>query len=88
MDRKQVEEALGPVWDWYQSDEHPDRTLEEILKDMSADLQKDRRVVLEARRIVDHHRSFMERDVREEDKMQHEFNSLRALFVGLKLTLR
>jgi hypothetical protein len=40
IDRKKVEEALGPVWGWYQSDEHEDRPLEDILR------QRDRNVVL------------------------------------------
>lgn len=49
IDRKKVEKALGPVWDWYQSDEHEDRPVEDILRDVSADLQKDRGVVLRIR---------------------------------------
>ena len=47
--RKEVEKALGPVWDWYQSDEHEDRPLEDILRDISAELQKDRGAILRIR---------------------------------------
>lgn len=41
-----VREALEPVWHWYQSDEHEDRSLIEIVKDVVADLQEDRKSAL------------------------------------------
>lgn len=41
-----VREALEPVWHWYQSDEHPERPLAEIVADVVADLQQDRAWVL------------------------------------------
>lgn len=41
-----VREALEPVIHWYQSDEHPERPLAEIVADVVADLQQDRAWVL------------------------------------------
>lgn len=38
--------ALEPVMHWYQSDEHPERPLVEIVADVVADLQEDRAFVL------------------------------------------
>jgi len=49
--REEVEKALGPVWDWYQSDEHESRPLPDILRDVSADLQQDRKEALHIRRL-------------------------------------
>ena len=34
--------VLGPVIDWYQSDEHPEREPLDIIRDIVADLQSDR----------------------------------------------
>lgn len=39
-------EALGPVLDWYQSDEHPKRPLHEIVADIASDLRHDRPLAL------------------------------------------
>lgn len=41
-----VKDALEPVWHWYQSDEHPERPLHEVVADVVADLQQDRAWVL------------------------------------------
>ena len=41
-----VREALEPVLHWYQSDEHPERPLAEVVADIVADLQQDRAFVL------------------------------------------
>lgn len=41
-----VRDALEPVWHWYQSDEHTERPLAEIVADVVADLQQDRAFVL------------------------------------------
>jgi hypothetical protein len=49
LNREQVAKALGPIWDWYQSDEEQDRPLDDILRDISADVQKDRHYVLSFR---------------------------------------
>lgn len=37
-----IAEALAPVMHWYQSDEHPNRPVHEILADVVSDLQTDR----------------------------------------------
>lgn len=87
MTRKEVEDALGPVWDWYQPDDQEDRSLRDILRDVSADLQKDREVTLAAFRLVKSHENCMKIDVRPVDKVQHEINSLRSILVGLSLVL-
>lgn len=49
MTRDQIQGALGPLWDWYQSDEHPDRPLEDIFKDISFDARLDRSILLNVR---------------------------------------
>ena len=41
-----IREALEPVLHWYQSDEHPDRSTAEIVRDIVADLQRDRAAVV------------------------------------------
>ena len=38
--------VLAPVLHWYQSDEHPERTPLDILRDIVADLQSDRAAAL------------------------------------------
>ena len=40
--RAEVQEAIGTVYDWYQSDEEHDRPIIDILGDMAADLMQDR----------------------------------------------
>ena len=40
--------ALEPVWNWYQSDEHPERPLVEVIADIVSDLQHDRALALRA----------------------------------------
>jgi len=52
VDRAAVEKALGPVWDWYQPDDQPDRPVEEILRDISWDLQWNRQAILQVRGMV------------------------------------
>ena len=37
-----IRTAMQPVWHWYQSDEHHERNLSEIMLDMVADVQSDR----------------------------------------------
>lgn len=46
IDRDELLGALGPVLDWYQSDEEPDRDVLDIVRDAVADLIADRRAVL------------------------------------------
>jgi hypothetical protein len=41
--------ALLPVMDWYQSDEHEQRQLVDIVRDIVSDLQHDRNVAVMAR---------------------------------------
>lgn len=41
-----MREALEPVIHWYQSDEHPERSLADIVADVVADLQADRAFIL------------------------------------------
>ncbi|MGW8178176.1 MAG: hypothetical protein ACWGQW_05320 [bacterium] len=86
--REGVEIALGEVWDWYQPDDKPPRPLTDILRDVAADLQHDRDVALAAFRLVKAHENHMNLDVREEDKLMHEVNSLRTFPVGLGLVLK
>lgn len=86
--RKMIEDALGPVWGWYQPDDQDDRHLGDILQDVSEDLQQDRKAVLAARRLVFKHEDSMKKDVREEDRVQHELNSFRSLLIGLDLVLK
>ncbi len=45
--------AIGPVMDWYQSDEHPDRDPLEIISDIVSDLQSDRKAALIAASAAD-----------------------------------
>ena len=45
-DADAIREALEPVLHWYQSDEHPDRSTAEIVRDIVADLQRDRAAVV------------------------------------------
>lgn len=45
-------EVLKPVLDWFQSDEQPPRPPMEILRDVVAELQADRRVSLKAMEAV------------------------------------
>lgn len=40
--RDEIKEALGDVYDWYQSDEQHDRPILDILRDVAADLKQDR----------------------------------------------
>ena len=40
--------VLEPVIDWYQTDEHPERDPLEMLRDIVADLQSDRKAALVA----------------------------------------
>lgn len=86
--REEVAGALGPVWDWYQSDEYKRRPLYEILKDISVDLQRDREVALKAFRLVKAHDEHMTVDARPMDKVQHELNSLRSVIIGLRAVLK
>lgn len=44
--------ALGPVLDWYQSDEEPDRPLPELISDAAQDLAADRAELLALRRAL------------------------------------
>lgn len=44
--------ALGPVLDWYQSDEHADRPLAEIIADAAEDLASDRSELIALRRAM------------------------------------
>jgi len=44
--------ALQPVLDWYQSDEHEERPLVDIIRDVVADLQSDRVEALMASRLL------------------------------------
>jgi hypothetical protein len=46
-----IRQAIAPVIDWYQSDEHHPRLTVDIIKDIVADLQKDRAEVLKLRRV-------------------------------------
>lgn len=48
--RRQIEEAIAPVKDWYQNDEAPKRALADVLKDIVADLQSDRADALKLKR--------------------------------------
>lgn len=47
-----IREALAPVMDWYQSDEVPGRNTVDIVRDVVADLQEDRRASLVLQKIV------------------------------------
>jgi hypothetical protein len=47
-----IREALAPVIDWYQSDEVPGRNTVDIVRDVVADLQEDRRAALILAKIV------------------------------------
>jgi len=51
--------VLGPVLDWYQSDEHPERGTLEILRDIVADLQTDRAENLKSAAILANYRRFV-----------------------------
>lgn len=44
--------ALGPVLDWYQSDEEHDRPLPDLIADVAADLASDRAELLALRRAL------------------------------------
>lgn len=46
-----IREALAPVIDWYQSDEHPGRNTVDIVKDVVADLQDDRKAALKLKSV-------------------------------------
>ena len=48
----EIREALDPVIDWYQSDEHPGRNTVDIVRDVVADLQGDRAASLLLAKIV------------------------------------
>lgn len=48
----EIREALGPVIDWYQSDEHPRRNTVDIVRDVVSDLEADRKASLLLSRIV------------------------------------
>lgn len=48
----EVREALAPVIDWYQSDEVPGRNTADIVRDVVADLQEDRKAALILQKIV------------------------------------
>jgi hypothetical protein len=48
IDDDKVREALVPVLDWFQSDEHEARPTLDILRDVVAELQMDRQVSLKA----------------------------------------
>jgi hypothetical protein len=47
-----VRAALGPVLDWYQSDEEHDRPLPDLIADAAADLAADREELLALRRAL------------------------------------
>lgn len=47
-----IREALAPVIDWYQSDEHPGRNTVDIVRDVVSDLQEDRAASLLLTKIV------------------------------------
>ena len=47
-----IREALEPVLHWYQSDEHPDRSTAEIVRDIVADAQRDRAAIISVQRIA------------------------------------
>lgn len=48
----EIREALGPVIDWYQSDEIPGLNTVEIVRDVVSDLQEDRAACLKAQRLA------------------------------------
>jgi hypothetical protein len=48
----EIREALAPVIDWYQSDEVPGRNTADIVRDVVADLEADRKAALILARIV------------------------------------
>ena len=52
IDLDAIREALEPVLHWYQSDEHPDRSTAEIVRDIVADAQRDRAAIISVQRIA------------------------------------
>jgi len=48
----EIREALEPVIDWYQSDEHPGRRTVDIVQDVVSDLQLDRSHCLQVQRLA------------------------------------
>lgn len=60
-----IREALEPVIDWYQSDEHPSRDTVDIVEDIVADLQMDRNDSLKCRKAL--------REIRQEAERCYSF---------------
>ncbi|MEP3668952.1 MAG: hypothetical protein ABJN42_19690, partial [Roseibium sp.] len=44
-----IKDALEPVFFWYQSDEHEDRPIRDILRDIATDLEDDRKELIALR---------------------------------------
>lgn len=49
-----IREALAPVMDWYQSDEHPGRNTVDIVQDVVSDLVDDRTALINAQKVAQH----------------------------------